>query len=122
MATGLARMSAGAADFQSAEVRPGPWRWIALAAGLGFTGYFFHDSIQSTVDTWLTSPEYNYGPLVPPLAALMLWRDLSRSEIAARDRSGGWLGIVIAVVGLLFGLVEVLSQTRFPDDPSASPP
>jgi len=114
MATDLARMSAGAVDFQSAEVRPGPWRWIALVAGLGFTGYFFHDSIQATVDTWLTSPEYTYGPLVPLLAALMLWRDLSRSEIGARDRSGGWLGIAIAVFGLLFGLIEVLSQTRFP--------
>lgn len=113
MAVDLARMPAGAADFQVA-VRPGPWRWIALAAGLGFTGYFFHDSIASTVDTWLTSPEYNYGPLVPLLAALMLWRDLGRSEIGARDRSGGWLGVAIAVVGLLLGLVEVLSQTRFP--------
>jgi exosortase D (VPLPA-CTERM-specific) len=113
MAADLARMSAGAADFRTA-VRPGPWRWIALAAGLGLTGYFFHDSIEATVDTWLTSPEYNYGPLVPLLAALMLWRDLSRSEVSARDRSGGWLGVGIAVLGLLFGLIEVLSQTRFP--------
>ena len=114
MAADLARMSAGAVDFQAAEVRPGPWRWIALAAGLAFTGYFFHDSIESTVDTWLTSPEYSYGPLVPLLAALMLWRDLSRSAVRVRDSSGGWLGVAIAVVGLLFGLVEVLSQTRFP--------
>lgn len=114
MAADLARMSAGAADFHAAEVRPGPWRWIALAAGLGFTGCFFHDSIAATVDTWLTSPEYNYGPLVPPLAALMLWRDLSRSAVGPRDRSGGWLGVGIAAVGLLFGLIEVLSQTRFP--------
>ncbi|HKP22623.1 MAG TPA: VPLPA-CTERM-specific exosortase XrtD [Dongiaceae bacterium] len=114
MAADLARMSAGAADFHAAEVRPGPWRWIALAACLVFIGYFFHDSIESTVDTWLTSPEYNYGPLVPLLAALMLWRDLGRSEVTARDRSSGWLGVAIAVFGLLFGLVEVLSQTRFP--------
>jgi exosortase D (VPLPA-CTERM-specific) len=113
MAADLARMAAGAADFRTA-VRPGPWRWIALAAGLGLTGYFFHDSIEVTVDTWLTSAEYNYGPLVPLLAALMLWRDLSRSEVSGRDRSGGWLGVGIAVLGLLFGLIEVLSQTRFP--------
>ena len=38
MAVDLARMSAGAADFHAAEVRPGPWRWIALAAGLAATG------------------------------------------------------------------------------------
>jgi exosortase D (VPLPA-CTERM-specific) len=114
MAANLAHASAGAADFQAAAARSSPWRWIALGAGLACAGYFFHDSIQSTVDIWLTSPEYNYGPLVPLLAALMLWRDLSRSEVSARDRSGGWLGVAIAVLGLLFGLIEVLSQTRFP--------
>lgn len=113
MAADLARMSAGAADFRTA-VRPGPWRWIALGVGLACAGYFFHGSIRATIDTWLTSPEYNYGPLVPVLAALMLWRDVSRSEVSARDRSGGWLGVAIAVFGLLLGLIEVLSQTRFP--------
>lgn len=114
MAADLARMSAGAVDFPAAATRPGPWRWVGLAAGLGLLGYFFHDSIAATVDTWLTSPEYNYGPLIPPLAALMLWRDLSRSAVGPSERSGGWLGVVLAVLGLLFGLVEVLSQTRFP--------
>lgn len=113
MAADLARMSAGTADFKSTEFRSGPWRWTALGAGLALTGYLFHDSIQSTVDTWLTSPEYNYGPLVPLLAALMLWRDLSRSEVNAGDRSSGWLGFCIALVGLLFGFIEFLSQTRF---------
>jgi exosortase D (VPLPA-CTERM-specific) len=111
MATDLARMSADA--FQSVESRPGPWRWIALALSLALTGYIFHDSIQSTVDTWLTSPEYNYGPLVPLISALMMWRDLSRTD-ASLDARGGWLGIVLAFFGLLLGLIEFLSQTRFP--------
>jgi exosortase D (VPLPA-CTERM-specific) len=114
MAADLAHASAGAAEFQSTEARPGPWRWIALGAGLALTGYFFHDSIRSTVDTWLTSPEYNYGPLVPPIAAVMLWRDLGRSDALQRAGTGGGrLGIVIALLGLLFGLIEFLSQTRF---------
>jgi exosortase len=114
MAANLVHASAGAADFRATAARPSPWRWIALGAGLAFTGYFFHSSIESTVDIWLTSPEYNYGPLVPLLAALMLWRDLSRSEVDARDQAGGWLGVGLAALGLLFGLIEVLSQTRFP--------
>jgi exosortase D (VPLPA-CTERM-specific) len=114
MATDIARI-AGAHDFQAAETRPGPWRWIAVGVSLALTFYLFHDSIQSTVDTWLNSPEYNYGPLVPVIAALMLWRDLSRLDAAAIGaRSGGWLGIVIALLGLMFGLIEFLSQTRFP--------
>jgi len=116
MATDFARMfAAGTGEFRSVESRPGPWRWIALGIGLALTGYIFHDSIQSTIDTWLTSPEYNYGPLVPLIGALMLWRDLSRSDAGPGSaRLGGWLGVVIALIGLLFGLIEFLSQTRFP--------
>jgi len=106
---------AGADEFRAVDSRPGPWRWIALGASLALTGYLFHDSIESTVDTWLTSPEYNYGPLVPLIGALMLWRDLSRGDAATIGaRSGGWLGVVMALIGLLFGLIEFLSQTRFP--------
>ncbi|MEZ5830891.1 MAG: VPLPA-CTERM-specific exosortase XrtD [Dongiaceae bacterium] len=117
MATDLARMSAaGTSGIRPAVAHPGRWRTIALGIGIALTGYLFHDSIRATVDTWLTSPEYNYGPLVPLIAALMLWRDLSRSEASpvASDRWGGWLGVVIVFVGLLFGLIEFLSQTRFP--------
>lgn len=112
MTADLARMPAGAADFHSADSRPGAARWIALGVSVALTFYLFHGSIQSTVDTWLNSPEYNYGPLVPLIAALMLWRDLSRSEVDAKP--GGWLGFCIALFGLLFGLIEFLSQTRFP--------
>jgi exosortase D (VPLPA-CTERM-specific) len=113
MATDIARMSpAGAQDFRS--VQAGPWPLVALGLGLALTGYLFHDSIRSTVDTWLTSPEYNYGPLVPVIAAVMLWRDLARIDAQAGARSGGWLGVGIALLGLLFGLIEYLSQTRFP--------
>ncbi|HEY3149980.1 MAG TPA: VPLPA-CTERM-specific exosortase XrtD, partial [Dongiaceae bacterium] len=116
MAANLARMyPAGPHDLQSVQPQRGPWPWIALGLGLALTGYLFHDSIQSTIDTWLTSPEYSYGPLVPVIAALMLWRDLGRADAVPRTgRSGGWVGVAIALAGLLFGFIEFLSQTRFP--------
>jgi exosortase D (VPLPA-CTERM-specific) len=114
MATGLARMAAVEAGELRSETRPKPWSWPALGVSLALTFCLFHDSIESTVDTWLNSPEYNYGPLVPVIAALMLWRDLSRSGVPRDIRSGGWLGVFIVFVGLLFGLIEFLSQTRFP--------
>src|SRR5215475_3065693 len=107
MATNLARMSSlDTRVLQSSQTRPGPWPWIGLALGLALTAYLFHDSIVSTIDTWLTSPEYNYGPLIPVIAGLMLWRDLSRADAPAVARSGGWLGVVIALAGLLFGFIE----------------
>lgn len=107
-------MSAVAPAFRAAHARSGTWSWIAAGASLALAFYLFHDSIESTVDAWLTSPEYNYGPLVPVIAVLMLWRDLGRIDAAAVGRSSGWLGAVIALVGVLFGLIEFLSQTRFP--------
>ena len=114
MVTDVARISAGGAHgLEAAQPRHGAW--VVLGLSLALTGYIFHDSIRSTVDTWLTSPEYNYGPLVPVIAALMLWRDLKRSDaIYGTARSSGRLGIVLALLGLFFGVIEFLSQTRFP--------
>lgn len=115
MATDLARMPAShAVPLRGATAGPRPWTWLALGVSLAAGGYLFHDSIESTIETWLTSPEYNYGPLVPLIAALMLWRDLGRVEARPGEASGGWVGLGIALLGLLLGLIEALSQTRFP--------
>ncbi|MBK8161349.1 MAG: VPLPA-CTERM-specific exosortase XrtD [Rhodospirillaceae bacterium] len=71
----------------------------------------FRTSIIDTVDVWMNSPEYNYGPLIPVLVTLMLWRDLARSTAGY---TGGWWGLAIVLVGLLLGLLEFLSRTHFP--------
>lgn len=114
MATDLTRTFAPGAHARKVA-RPGRWHWVIIGLSLALVGYIFHDSIQSTAETWLTSPEYNYGPLVPVIAALMLWRDLSRDHPDAwRERSGSWLGVLIVLLGLFLGLVEFLSRTRFP--------
>ena len=97
--------------FQPALFRQEIAVWLIVAVNVLLVTAVFWSSIESTLDTWLTSPEYNYGPLVPAIVALMLWRDLARSHAV---REGGWLGLGIVVVGLLLGLIEFLSQTRFP--------
>ena len=116
MVTDVARISAaGDSGFTAARPRPTAWPWIALGLSVALTGYIFHDSIAGTVDTWLTSEEYNYGPLVPVIAALMLWRDLKRSDAALGvPYSGGWAGVALVLLGLLLGFIEFMSQTRFP--------
>lgn len=91
------------------------WPWAALGLSLALVAYLFRASIAETYDTWMNSPEYNYGPLVPLIAALMIWRDLARSDDPVRTRhAGGWVGFAIVLVGLLFGTIEFLSHTRFP--------
>lgn len=84
---------------------------LLLAASAGLITAIFWTSILSTLDTWQHSPEYNYGLLVPPVVALMLWRDMRRADAPIR---GGWSGVAIVIVGLLLGLIEYLSQTHFP--------
>lgn len=67
------------------------------------------------VSAWLTSPEYNYGPIVPVLAAIMIWRDLQRWVTSADKGTWerGWTGLVLAAFGFVAGLVGYLHQTQF---------
>ena len=97
-------------DNQAPWLRELPF-WGLVAVNLALLFFVFRDSVAGTIDTWLTSDEYNFGPIVPPVAALMIWRDLRRCD---RPFAGGWLGVVLAVVGLLLGILEFLTHTRFP--------
>ena len=103
--------SAAARSISAVRIAPGAASWLLALLNCGLVAAVFHESIAATIDTWLHSPEYNYGPLVPVIAGLMLWRDLARSD---RPRHGGWLGVGLVGLGLILGLIEALSQTRFP--------
>jgi exosortase D (VPLPA-CTERM-specific) len=107
--------------FASAAAKPS-WRlpalfrqdaglWLLVLVNSALVLAAFHNSVAATLDVWMNSPEYNYGLLVPVVVALMLWRDLGRSTA---PQQGGWWGVGLVVFGLLLGLIEALSQTRFP--------
>jgi len=110
MVVGYFDKAAQRRDNQAPWLRELPF-WGLAAVNLALLLYVFRDSAASTIDTWLNSDEYNYGPIVPPIAALMIWRDLRRTD---RPFIGGWSGVAVAAVGLLLGVVEFLTQTRFP--------
>ena len=47
--------------------------------------------------TWLNTPEYSHGLLIPPVAALLIWQHKNRLE---RMRFGGsWWGVALVLVG-----------------------
>src|SRR5689334_2839715 len=85
--------------------------WLLALVNAALVLVAFHNSVAATLDVWMNSPEYNYGLLVPVVVALMLWRDLGRSTA---PRQGGWWGVGLVAFGLVLGLIEALSQTRFP--------
>src|SRR5215813_10157957 len=85
-------------------------RWALLAIATCVIAYIFEVPIRYLINSWLTSPEYNYGPIIPFIAAAMLWRDLRRSAVPASD---GWSGIGIVVLGLLIGQFGTLAAFIF---------
>jgi exosortase D (VPLPA-CTERM-specific) len=64
-------------------------------------GYIFWTPLDTIVRIWAASEEYNYGPLIPVLAALMLARDVRRSTVG---EGPGWIGFGLLVIGLVFGM------------------
>jgi exosortase D (VPLPA-CTERM-specific) len=78
-------------------IRYGLFPVIALLLG----GYIFWTPLGAIVKIWTTSEEYNYGPLIPVLAAAMLARDLRRSSAG---EGPGWIGFALLVIGLIFGM------------------
>jgi len=64
-------------------------------------GYIFWTPLGAITTIWMNSEEYNYGPLIPVLAAAMLARDLRRSPVG---EGPGWIGFGLLLIGLVFGM------------------
>jgi exosortase D (VPLPA-CTERM-specific) len=86
--------------------------WPACAALAAMLLVIYRQPISVLIGIWLDSPEYNYGPAVPIIAALMIWRDSQRKTAPG---STGWPGVAVVLCGLLLRLIG-----RFTDLPVAS--
>jgi exosortase D (VPLPA-CTERM-specific) len=102
--------SASTSQTENAGVAASAFKWASLALTAALMAYIFRVPIRYLVGSWLTSPEYNYGPIIPFIAAGMLWRDLRRSPVPASD---GWFGVGIVVLGLLIGQFGTLAAFVF---------
>jgi exosortase D (VPLPA-CTERM-specific) len=98
----------GAADWSRGQA-------VMAALMVVLLALLFRKPIVDLVSVWLNSPEYNYGPIVPVIAILMIWRDLQQSDAALREgrQSAGWSGVVLAGLGFASGLIGYLHKTEF---------
>jgi exosortase A len=89
--------------------RGAPWAWAALGLALvGATAAFLHrDAIVAAVATWISSPTYSYGILVPPVAAWLIWRQ--RAELRIAPRPWPWGLILIGGAALVAKIGQIVS-------------
>jgi len=84
--------------------------WAVLAVSVAAATFLYWSAISHTWEVWMTSSEYNYGPMIPIIAGLMVWRDLRRSTAPS---GAGWGGVAILLLGLIFGLFGEIAAFVF---------
>jgi exosortase len=72
--------------------------WYALIAALCVLLSF--PALVWLVQSWLSNPYYTHGFLVPPIAALLAWRQW-RHLVTEPRRGDTWSGIVVTVASLV---------------------
>jgi len=72
---------------------------VAYAAIAGLLALLFYPALVWLVQSWLSNPYYTHGFLIPPIAALLAWRQWRYLRTEPR-RSDSWAGIVLTVASL----------------------
>jgi exosortase len=68
----------------------------AYAVIAGLLVLLFYPALIWLVQSWLSNPYYTHGFLIPPIAALLAWRQW-RYVTAERRRGTTWLGILLTL-------------------------
>ena len=72
---------------------------VAYAAIAGLLALLFYPALVWLVQSWLSNPYYTHGFLIPPIAALLAWRQWRYLKTEPR-RSDSWTGIALTVASL----------------------
>jgi exosortase D (VPLPA-CTERM-specific) len=84
--------------------------YLSLTTILAAATFIFWRPVGWLFSAWINSPEANYGPIVPPIALLIVLRELSRAKAPV---SGGGIGAAIACFGILVGLISFIGPYVF---------
>ena len=70
---------------------------LVAAAVVGLSLWLFWDGLWFLGAIWITSPEYSYCVLIPPIAAFLIWQQKDRLELIAFE--GSWWGVTLVLLG-----------------------
>jgi exosortase D (VPLPA-CTERM-specific) len=80
--------------------------WILLAVGLIAAVLAVKAGVTYMLD-WYVTPEYGYAPIIPFIAAFLVWQ--RRDQIEREPFTGSWAGLLMALIGAILGLVGKMS-------------
>ena len=88
-----------------------------IAAAFVVLAVAFRASLGWLWAVWVARPEYSHGPMLPLIAAFLVWQ--RRALLATREFTGGWAGLALLagavalyIVGVL-GAVYTIQQYAF---------
>lgn len=86
------------------------WAWAGLGLALvGASAAFLHwDALLAAATTWVRSPTYSYGLLVPPVVAWLIWRQRAALRQTA-PRPWPWGLVLVGGAGLVASLGQVVA-------------
>jgi exosortase A len=86
------------------------WAWAALGLALvSAAAAFLHwDALIAAAVTWIRSPTYSYGMLVPPVVAWLIWRQRAALRQMA-PRPWPWGLVLVGGAGLIATMGQVVA-------------
>jgi exosortase D (VPLPA-CTERM-specific) len=80
------------------------WFFLGLI-GLSL-GFIFYDGLKVLVQHW-NAEEYSHGYLIPFISAFFIWE--KKEELARSPVSGGWVGLLVCLLGIALYFLGELS-------------
>lgn len=84
-----------------------PQIWISFLLIVALFGVTFYEGLRELIHVWDTKEEYSYGYLIPFITLFLIWQKKDRLERIPFN--GSWLGVSIALVGIIIFIVGDLS-------------
>ncbi len=80
---------------------------LLLLAATALAIFVCRDGLAWMLNSWLTSEEYSYGLLIPPIAAFLAWQ--RKEDLRKLEFRGTWSGLALVVFALLLNLLGQLA-------------